>query len=379
MARAEREEQIVAVAVGEFGARGYAGASMVAIAAPRRHLQAADLPVLRLEGRALPGLPAPCRRRPAAPPRGRRTRGRRLGGLAHPPVARDLRGPRAAARRLAAALRHQHARRRRDRGRRPPTTARRTTAIAASGSAALPARPRHAQRARRVGADDLWMGVVGSLVAWWLAHPDETAAGDGRALRRAARRGAGTRPDRARYPLRVVRASGRCSPATRGRLGRAGAPIMPARAGLLDAGRQLGIRRVGDLTRVRPCAAATGTSLERSVRLSSAAGHAGSRRPSPTATSAPTSERTIEWQNASAGDLDDQLVALAALDQQREDRPDGGAARAVPAERREVVQADQPGRGRGHRATRPAGAASPAPRGAAAAPRRSARRRSRYS
>ena len=44
----------------------------------------------------------------------------------------------------------------------------------------------------------------------------------------------------------------------------------------------------------------TATSGERVVRASSDPGHSGSRRPSPTAVSAPTRLRTIEWQNASA-------------------------------------------------------------------------------
>ena len=49
-----------------------------------------------------------------------------------------------------------------------------------------------------------------------------------------------------------------------------------------------------------PCGGATVTSLARSVRVSRVAGHSGGRRPSPTASIAPTRLRTIAWQNASA-------------------------------------------------------------------------------
>ena len=51
---------------------------------------------------------------------------------------------------------------------------------------------------------------------------------------------------------------------------------------------------------LRPCAGITWMPAPRSVRASSARGQSRLRRPSPTGTTAPTSERTIEWQNASA-------------------------------------------------------------------------------
>ena len=84
---------------------------------------------------------------------------------------------------------------------------------------------------------------------------------------------------------------------------------------------------------------------------SSAASQARSRRPSATATSAPTSERTIEWQKASARTVTSTTPGQRArrdpLGAEVEQRTDGRRALAPPAERGEVVQPEQVGHHRG--------------------------------
>jgi AcrR family transcriptional regulator len=174
MARPEREEQIVAVAVGEFGARGYARASMVAIAARA----GISKPLIYQYFGSKDGLYLVCLHHVA-------------GGLLRRLEDAELEVDDSVASRIYPlraifeALEPQ-----RDAWRLLFDTSmpadgeiaavaadyrQRTTHIAASGSERF-------LRARGIRSDldasaltDLWMGVVSSLVTWWLGHPEESA------------------------------------------------------------------------------------------------------------------------------------------------------------------------------------------------------------
>jgi AcrR family transcriptional regulator len=172
--RAEREQQIVAVAIDEFGARGYAGASIVDIAARA----GISKPLIYQYFVSKDGLYLRCLHAVA-------------GALLDRLEAAELEVDDSVASRIYPlraifeALEPQ-----RDAWRMlfdasmPPGGEiaaaatgyrRRTTEIAASGSERF-------LRARGIRNDldtsaltDLWMGVVSSLVTWWLTHPQESA------------------------------------------------------------------------------------------------------------------------------------------------------------------------------------------------------------
>jgi AcrR family transcriptional regulator len=173
--RAQREQQIVAVAISEFAARGYAGASMVAIA------RAAGIskPLIYQYFGSKDGLYLACLHAVSSGLLGRLEDAElavddSVASRIYPlrAVFEALEPQREAWRLLfdpsmpdageiAAAANGYRAR---------------TTEIAASGSARF-------LRARgirsRLDASALtlvWMGVVNSLVEWWLEHPDESAA-----------------------------------------------------------------------------------------------------------------------------------------------------------------------------------------------------------
>ena len=110
---------------------------------------------------------------------------------------------------------------------------------------------------------------------------------------------------------------------------------------LLASGGEFGVGRVADRDE-RQSAAAHNGDLVGSRRRGRAARpasrhHAG---PRPRRCSAPTSERTIEWQNASACTVHT-ISSPRARDVEGLDRPDRRRALAVAAERDEVVLADQ--------------------------------------
>lgn len=172
--RAEREDQIVAVAIGEFGARGYARASMVDIAARA----GISKPLIYQYFTSKDGLYLVCLHHVA-------------GGLLRRLEDAELEVDDTVASRIYPlraifeALEPQ-----RDAWRLLFDTTmpadgeivaaaadyrRRTTEIAASGSERF-LRARGIRSALDTSAlTDLWMGVVSSLVTWWLAHPDESA------------------------------------------------------------------------------------------------------------------------------------------------------------------------------------------------------------
>jgi AcrR family transcriptional regulator len=172
--RREREDQIVAVAVDEFAARGYAGASMVEIA--RR--AGISKPLIYQYFASKDGLYLACLDDVAS---------RLLGRLEAAELAVDetvasrIHPLRAV---FEALQQHRSAWLLLFDTSLPQTGAiaaaaadyrRRTTEIAAIGSERF-------LRARGIrsplDADALttmWMGVVDSLVMWWLAHPDESA------------------------------------------------------------------------------------------------------------------------------------------------------------------------------------------------------------
>ncbi len=174
MARPEREEQIVAVAVGEFGARGYARASMVEIAARA----GISKPLIYQYFGSKDGLYLACLHHVA-------------GGLLRRLEDAELEVDDSVASRIYPlraifeALEPQRDAWRMLFDASMPADGeiaaaaaeyrRRTTDIAASGSARF-------LRARGIRSDldasaltDLWMGVVSSLVTWWLGHPEESA------------------------------------------------------------------------------------------------------------------------------------------------------------------------------------------------------------
>lgn len=173
--RAQREEQIVAVAIGEFGTRGYAGASMVAIAARA----GISKPLIYQYFTSKDGLYLACLHTVAGDLL------RRLEDAEHEvdeTVASRIHPLRAifealepqreawrllfdtsmpAAGDIATAAADYRAR---------------TTAIAASGSTRFLHARGLRSRSDASALTALWMGVVDSLVAWWVDHPGESAA-----------------------------------------------------------------------------------------------------------------------------------------------------------------------------------------------------------
>ena len=174
--RPEREAQIVRIATAEFGARGYARASVAAIAARAgiskplvyQYFGSKDGLYLRCLTEVVDAL---LQRLEAAEQRVDDTVASRLHVLR---ALFEALEPQPAAWRLLydpsmPRTGHIAAKARQYRAR--------TEAIAAAGSARFLA-------ARGItDADDasalaaFWMGVVGSLVTWWLEHPRQTAAG----------------------------------------------------------------------------------------------------------------------------------------------------------------------------------------------------------
>lgn len=173
--RPEREGQIVAVAVDEFAERGYAGASVAAIAARA----GISKPLIYQYFGSKDGLYLACLRHVSDG---------LLGRLEHAESAVDasvvsrIHPLRA----VFEALEPQRGAWRMLFDPSMPTTGEiaevatdyraRTTAIAASGSARF-------LEARGIRSDldasaltAVWMGLVNSLVFWWLDHPDESAA-----------------------------------------------------------------------------------------------------------------------------------------------------------------------------------------------------------
>ncbi|MCU1659238.1 MAG: TetR family transcriptional regulator [Pseudonocardiales bacterium] len=172
--RAEREEQIIAVAIDEFAVRGYAGASMVVIA--RR--AGISKPLVYQYFGSKDGLYLTCLHHVAGALLERlelaqlqeddsvasrvRTLQAVFEALAPQRSAWQLLydSSMPAAGEIADAARGYQAR---------------TAALAASGSERF-------LRSRGLGSaldasalSAVWMGLVNSLVAWWLAHPDESA------------------------------------------------------------------------------------------------------------------------------------------------------------------------------------------------------------
>ena len=172
--RPEREQQIVDVAVGEFAARGYAGASMVAIARGA----GISKPLIYQYFGSKDGLYLACLHAVA---------GSLLQRLEDAELAVDdtVASRIYPLRAIFEALEPQ-----RDAWRllfdrtapadgAIPAAAReyqdRTTALAAAGSERF-LRVRGIHSPADVSAlTDIWMGVVNSLVAWWLEHPEESA------------------------------------------------------------------------------------------------------------------------------------------------------------------------------------------------------------
>ena len=173
--RAEREEQMIAVAIAEFAASGYAGASMVEIA--RR--AGISKPLIYQYFGSKDGLYLTCLHSVS---------GGLLARLEEAELAVDdsvasriypLRAvfealePQRNAWRLlfdpsmpatgeiAAAAREYQAR---------------TTELAASGSTRFLAARGIRSRLDASALSTVWMGIVNSLVAWWLEHPGESAA-----------------------------------------------------------------------------------------------------------------------------------------------------------------------------------------------------------
>jgi AcrR family transcriptional regulator len=172
--RAEREEQIVAIAIGEFAENGYAGASMVAIA--RR--AGISKPLIYQYFGSKDGLYLACLHSVS-------------GGLlarleeAETEVDDSVESRIYPLRAIFEALEPQrHAWRMLFDPSMPATgeiaaAARdyraRTTEIAASGSARFLAARGIRSRLDASALTAVWMGVVNSLVEWWLNHPGESA------------------------------------------------------------------------------------------------------------------------------------------------------------------------------------------------------------
>ncbi len=173
--RADREEQIVAVAVEEFAADGYAGASMVAIAARAgiskpliyQYFGSKDGLFLACLHAVAGGLLERLRQAQLQEDDSVQSRVRTLQAIfeALEPqrnawrLLYDPSMPQSGAFAEAAGS-YRDA----------------TTALAASGSERfLGARGRH-DHADASALSALWLGVVNSLVVWWLDHPGESAA-----------------------------------------------------------------------------------------------------------------------------------------------------------------------------------------------------------
>ena len=173
--RAEREEQIVAVAITEFAAQGYARASMVAIAARA----GISKPLIYQYFGSKDGLYLACLHSVSGDLLARLEEAEldvddSVGSRIHPlravfealepqPVAwRMLFDPSMpSSGEIASAAQSYRAR---------------MTDIAASGSARfLQARGITSEK-DAAALSTVWMGVVNSLVEWWLDHPEETAA-----------------------------------------------------------------------------------------------------------------------------------------------------------------------------------------------------------
>lgn len=174
MPRAEREEQIVAVAIGEFAARGYAGASMVDIA--RR--AGISKPLIYQYFGSKDGLFLVCLHSVSDELLARLEQAETevddsVASRIYPlrAIFEALEPQRHAWRLLfdpsmpatgeiAAAARDYRAR---------------TTEIAASGSARFLAARGDRSKLDAAALTAVWMGIVNSLVEWWLAHPGESA------------------------------------------------------------------------------------------------------------------------------------------------------------------------------------------------------------
>ncbi|HZC71849.1 MAG TPA: TetR/AcrR family transcriptional regulator [Jatrophihabitans sp.] len=172
--RAEREEQIVAVAIGEFAARGYAGASMVDIA--RR--AGISKPLIYQYFGSKDGLFLVCLHSVSDELLARLEQAETevddsVASRIYPlrAIFEALEPQRHAWRLLfdpsmpatgeiAAAARDYRAR---------------TTEIAASGSARFLAARGDRSKLDAAALTAVWMGIVNSLVEWWLAHPGESA------------------------------------------------------------------------------------------------------------------------------------------------------------------------------------------------------------
>lgn len=172
--RREREDQIVAAAVDEFAVSGYAGASMVAIAARA----GISKPLIYQYFGSKDGLYLACLTHVAGGLLGRLELAERnvddsVASRIHPlrAVFEALEPQRSAWRLLydpsmppagpiADAATDYRAR---------------TTEIAASGSARFLAARDMRDAKDSAALTAVWMGVVDSLVTWWLEHPEETA------------------------------------------------------------------------------------------------------------------------------------------------------------------------------------------------------------
>lgn len=173
--RAEREEQIVAVAVDEFAARGYAGASMVAIA----HRAGISKPLIYQYFGSKDGLYLTCLHHVA-------------GGLLDRLELARLQEDDSVASRVHTlqavfeALEPQRGAWQLLYDTTKPATGEiaavadsyqaRTAALAASGSERFLQSRGFSSERDASALTAVWMGLVNSLVTWWLAHPDESAA-----------------------------------------------------------------------------------------------------------------------------------------------------------------------------------------------------------
>ena len=131
--------------------------------------------------------------------------------------------------------------------------------------------------------------------------------------RRAGQRAPRRRRGRAAWPCStppcdgaVLELVGGATPSTRRSPRLAAERQEPAGPGDQRAGSQLLVGRVVDAHEGEPAGRRHGTSLARSVRASSAAGHSGGRRPSPTASSAPdqAADHRVAERVGRGGDLD---------------------------------------------------------------------------
>jgi len=173
--RAEREQQIVAFAVDEFAARGYAGASMVAIAARA----GISKPLIYQYFGSKDGLYLVCLRHVSD---GLLARLEQAEDEVDDSVLSRIHPLRA----IFEALEPQRGAWRMLFDPSMPTGGEithaandyraRTTAIAASGSARFLRARGIRSRLDASALTAVWMGLVNSLVFWWLDHPDESAA-----------------------------------------------------------------------------------------------------------------------------------------------------------------------------------------------------------